>query len=111
MTQKKVVELPRQNVSRGQSKPNDFGLFDMHGNAWEWCQEVYHAAYTTDVAVEDLTVKNQHSRVLRGGSFFNDAVNVRSAYRGNNYPDYRKAQHRFPCGEDLQLIPFTSLPQ
>jgi len=73
----------------GSLKPNDFGLFDMHGNAFEWCQDSYHEEYTTDVLVEDLTVKDDESRVLRGGSFFFNALHVRSAYRVSLNPVYR----------------------
>jgi formylglycine-generating enzyme required for sulfatase activity len=71
----------------GQTKPNDFGLFDMHGNAWNWCQEsswLYQAG-TEDRPVpdaEDLRpVTESLRRALRGGSFDNHASVVRSAVR------------------------------
>lgn len=70
----------------GSLKPNDFGLFDMHGNAWEWCQDVYHKDQTTDTVAEGFTVTNSESRVLRGGSFNNNASRARGASRNNNHP-------------------------
>src|SRR5262249_7532841 len=79
----------------GSLKPNDFGLFDMHGNVWNWCQE----RYKEDVHVEKgkekddiediLNTNNQHSRVLRGGAFVNPTVLVRSAYRDGGPASYR----------------------
>jgi formylglycine-generating enzyme required for sulfatase activity len=69
----------------GSLKPNDWGLFDMHGNVWEWCQDGYRRESSGDLSV-GLTVLNDESRVLRGGSFYNHARYGRSAYRNNNSP-------------------------
>ncbi len=69
----------------GSLKPNDLGLFDMQGNVYTWCQESYtdYPAGKGDEAAEDhedeLVVNS--SRVLRGGSFDDQASNVRSANR------------------------------
>ncbi len=74
----------------GSLKPNDLGLFDMLGNATEWCQErvVY---YNTDLLFnndkEDIgDISSEQSRVLRGGAFTLLPVFVRSAYRGRYVP-------------------------
>src|SRR5262249_57168666 len=58
-------------------KPNGFGLFDMHGNAWQWCQEIYGEKDNKD----KVNANNKDSRILRGGSFFLDSWPARSAFR------------------------------
>ena len=67
----------------GSYRPNDFGLFDMHGNVWEWVEDPSHDTY--EGAPDDgsaWTVDGDTSRrVLRGGSWRNDAENLRSADR------------------------------
>jgi formylglycine-generating enzyme required for sulfatase activity len=79
----------------GLLKPNDLGLFDMHGNMYTWCQESYklYAAHHGDVAVEDsedvLTIVPTAGRVLRGGSFYDRAEGIRSAYRDRLPPATR----------------------
>jgi formylglycine-generating enzyme required for sulfatase activity len=67
----------------GSLRPNDWGLFDLHGNAWEWCQDRW--AQRAPKGIQDKTdiegIKDQESRALRGGAFCDDAVLVRSAIR------------------------------
>jgi serine/threonine protein kinase/formylglycine-generating enzyme required for sulfatase activity len=70
-----------------QLKPNDLGLFDMHGNAWEWCQDRYRPYPTgqhnkaAEYNDDHLSVKDRELRRLRGGAFTNELVNARSAAR------------------------------
>src|SRR6266404_7386825 len=75
----------------GEKQPNGWGLFDMHGNVWEWCQDWYHDSYNgapTDGSAWLGGV--QLYRVLRGGSWGNkDAASLRSASRSRNTPDNR----------------------
>jgi formylglycine-generating enzyme required for sulfatase activity len=75
----------------GWLKPNGLGLFDMHGNAFQWCQEVYADKGNKDI--ED--VKNSDSRVLRGGSFNYTALGVRSAFRIRKEPALRTSPYGF----------------
>jgi serine/threonine protein kinase/formylglycine-generating enzyme required for sulfatase activity len=70
----------------GSLKPNDLGMFDMLGNAWEWCHDT-RVPYS---AVEDPdrpeTVTTAQQRVLRGGGFFSAAPDLRSARRIGFHP-------------------------
>jgi formylglycine-generating enzyme required for sulfatase activity len=73
-------------------KPNDLGLFDMLGNNWEWCQNLYepYGAGADGKAVEDLEeivdITNRDSLVLRGGDFNGSTSLVRSAERSGHVP-------------------------
>jgi formylglycine-generating enzyme required for sulfatase activity len=84
----------------GSLKPNDLGLFDMHGNAFEWCQDEYKPFRGgSGRAVDDIEdmreIKSNASRVLRGGSFFLHLLYVRSANRHANGPTDRDANYGF----------------
>jgi formylglycine-generating enzyme required for sulfatase activity/serine/threonine protein kinase len=76
----------------GQKRPNDFGLFDMHGNVWNWCQESawpYQPGANGQPAEDEEDkryIKDLLSRVLRGGSFLFRSSSVRSASRSGNRP-------------------------
>jgi len=75
---------PSGAVPVGSYAPNAFGLYDMHGNVWEWCLDSY-AAYSS-AAVTDPFVTGGPSRVIRGGSWGSNSRSCRSAYRGNYAP-------------------------
>ena len=65
----------------GEKKPNDWGLYDLHGNVWEWCSSKKESyPYNSDDGREDTTEEGV-SRVLRGGSWDYGAAYSRSAYR------------------------------
>jgi formylglycine-generating enzyme required for sulfatase activity len=76
----------------GRLKPNDFGLFDMHGNTWQWCQErgIHSRPWGQKAPREDREdtepVVELHGRVLRGGSFYDQPYFLRCAARSNNRP-------------------------
>jgi formylglycine-generating enzyme required for sulfatase activity/uncharacterized caspase-like protein len=64
---------------------NAFGLFDMHGNIWEWCIDHWHESYD-DAPMNGtawITDNQNQLRVLRGGSWYNDPRDCRSAFRYN----------------------------
>jgi formylglycine-generating enzyme len=64
----------------GTKKPNAFGLYDMHGNVWEWCSNWY-GSYANAVNEGPTAPAPGALRVLRGGSWFNGPLFCRSAYR------------------------------
>ena len=72
---------------------NSFGLFDIHGNVWEWCQDCWHSDYQDaprdGSAWLDSESSETANRVMRGGSWDNNPRYCRSASRHNNAPAYR----------------------
>ena len=71
-------------VPVGRYRANRFGLYDMHGNVWEWVLDCYKSSYS-GAPTDGSAVGNQHdtcSRVRRGGSWGNGPGGLRSAFRG-----------------------------
>jgi formylglycine-generating enzyme required for sulfatase activity len=72
----------------GSYRPNAFGLFDMHGNIWEWCQDWFQDdAYGAGDWIDPQGPQYGHDRVLRGGGWYNNAGSCRSAYRYWDQPE------------------------
>jgi len=70
--------------------PNAWGLYDMHGNVLEWCQDRYDKNYYAESPASDPKGPNRGScRVFRGGDWSSDAEDCRSANRCGDTPDYR----------------------
>jgi formylglycine-generating enzyme required for sulfatase activity len=76
--------MGRENVLMpvGQFPPNAFGLYDMHGNVWEWCQDNYQNNYNGAPTDGSAWLGNSKYHVLRGGSWLDIPWRCRSAYRG-----------------------------
>lgn len=80
----------------GLKLPNKYGLYDMHGNVWEWCYDWYDETYYATVAATDpVNTTASTNRVLRGGNYDTASAGCRSADRGNNVPTSVSAVHGF----------------
>ena len=72
----------------GQKLPNSWELYDMHGNVWEWCQDLY-GAYAVGIALDPRPIAAttfSETSVIRGGGWYSFAYDCRSAYRYGNPP-------------------------
>jgi formylglycine-generating enzyme required for sulfatase activity len=80
----------------GQKKPNAWGLYDMHGNVWEWVADWYDAGYYASSPREDPPgPTNGTLRVVRGGTWSLDRFKCRSAFRNCDRPAYRRTNTGF----------------
>jgi len=89
----------------GQKEPNAWGLFDMHGNVWEWVWD-WHARYPDSPVRNPTGPKGGGSyRVIRGGYWYGDARYCRSAIRFGRRPDYRFDSLGFRLSRSVSLGP------
>ena len=79
----------------GSYQPNAWGLYDMHGNVWEWTLDWYQSrsGFTSAHVTDPVGPASGSHRVLRGGSWFTNARSCRSAERYND--------HIFPSGRGI----------
>ena len=92
----------KKTTKVGSYPPNDFGLHDVHGNVWEWVEDCWNGSY--EGAPEDGSAWESgdcRRRVLRGGSWFNDPLNLRSALRNRYSTGYRLGSVGFRVARTL----------
>jgi formylglycine-generating enzyme required for sulfatase activity len=94
----------KQTRRVGQKQPNAWGLYDTLGNLWEWVADWYDDKYYTKSPQEDPRGPSSGKlRVLRGGSWYGDRMDLRAAYRLRFVPDNRYVLIGFRCA--LEVFP------
>ena len=89
MLRKYAVFQASRTASGGSKLPNGWGLFDMHGNVWEWCWDGYEKYDAKSPAVDPTGAAGVPVRVIRGGSWSGSAGDARASYRYGYAPEYR----------------------
>jgi len=81
-------EYLQKTTPAGSFAPNAWGLYDTHGNVWEWCWDLY-GKYASGPQTDPVGESKWSFRSFRGGGWFNEGSRLRSADRSNGFPAYR----------------------
>jgi len=89
----------------GEKDRNELGLYDMSGNVWEWCQDLWHNDYQGAPKDGKAWLENGETdrRVLRGGAWSGNVIICRAAVRGGNNVTYRGYNNGFRLAQDCTL--------
>lgn len=88
----------------GTKLPNPWGLFDMHGNVWEWVQDWWYRVYTTEAQIDPTGPPIGFHRVRRGGDSYNSNFYTLSSFRHAHPPDDRQS------GNGARLVKVVPVP-
>lgn len=104
--------LYREKTVAVKSLPaNPWGLYEMHGNVWEWCQDYWAEQLSQEPVIDPVGSSTGASRVVRGGSWRHHGRNVRSAYRNRDDAGDRNGYLGFRLALGLGLRPGQVAPE